>query len=494
MPLRRLVRDALDRATVRAMMRGMDPPVELVSSASNCRPARRWWVVGGLLAAIGGLALALWHPVTPKLHPQIVLHPELKTGGPLATISYGDCIRASMGKVEGYPVSDKRMIRPYFHPFLLMLHLGFASHRPVSISPDAVWLMICNGFATHAEVRGDGLQRKLFPQGRDGKVTIKVRRDGFRKGENNDWEGVFGEFAATMDGIMDNHLKATLTDGFSTTGAKEKAAFEVVFMKTLEQSFGYEVATVCGIPSITLEGTVQDWENLAARAEKLRGYDCDWWLDALKPVLAQFTAAAGGKVDRDFWRSIYKVNEQSGGDTISGWCLLFFPYVKAHDLNGDKRWEKNAFLLDAAERELKVSALIKLLEEDPFMVLELSTKMSAAEAEAEAEEAVPKLPGLFLPDEPEPLSGGGKVPFVYRSSDFGSSIVRVPFVWEHLGTKFDMVFLAGFCGVSYDPETELLRAEIGWGVKDPGAGALPEQDIWKEFSQNVRQSGKPAVE
>ena len=470
-------------------------PVSPVSSSSNCRPARWWWwwVASGLLGAIGGLAFALWHPVTPKLHPQIVLHPELKTGGPLVTISYADCIRASMGKVEGYPIAEKRMIRPYFHPFLLMLHLGFASHRPVSISPDTVWLMICNGFAAHAEVQGE-----LFPQGEDGKVPIKVRRDSFRKGENNDWEGVFGEFAATMDGIMDNDLKETLTAGFSTTGAKEKAAFEVVFMKTMEKSFAYHVSTVCGIPSITLEGTVRDWENLAARAEKLRGFECDWWLDALKPVLAQFTAAAGGKVDRDFWRSIYKVNEQSGGDTVSGWCLLFFPYVKTHDRNGDERWEKNTFLLDADEREKRVKSLAKILKErdveDPFKVLGLSTKMSAAEAEAEAEEAVPKLSGLFLPEEPEPHGGSGKVPFEYRTDDFGSSIVRVPFVWEYLGTNYDMEFLAGFCGVSYDPETELLRAEIGWGVKDPQAGELPEQDIWKEFSQNVYQSGRPAVE
>ena len=465
------------------MMRDMNPTAEPVSPSSNSRPARRWrWVAGGLvLAAAVGLALALWHPAAAKLHPQIVLHPELKTGGPLVTISYADCIRASMGKVEGYPVAEKRMIRPYFHPFLLMLHLGFASHRPVSISPDAVWLMICNGFATHAEVRGE-----LFPPGEDGKVQIEVRRDSFRKGDNNDWEGVFGEFAATMDRIMDNDLKETLTAGFSTTGAKEKAAFEVVFMKTMERSFAYKVSTECGIPSITLEGTVRDWENLGARAEKLRGYDCDWWLDALKPVLAQFTAAAGAKVDRDFWRSIYKVREQSGGDTISGWCLLFFPYVKSYS-GGNERWEKNTFLLDADEREKRVT---EILEGDPFR----DPATSAKTRTAEAEEAVPKLSGLFLPEEPEPRSGGGKVPFVYRSSDFGNSIVRVPFVWEYLDKKYDMQFLAGFCGVSYDPETELLRAEIGWGVKDPQAGELPEQDYGEEFSQNIRRSGRPAVE
>ena len=342
--------DSLDVTGVPLTLMDMNPTAKIVRPSCASRPARRyvWLVVAGLFFA-GLLALVLRNSSPSKLHPQIVLHTDLKTGGPLATISYADCIRASMGKVEGYPVSQARMIRPYFHPFLLMLHLGFASHRPVSISPDAVWLMICSGFATHAEVKGEDLQRKLFPQGRDGKVTIKVQRDDFKKGSNNDWESVFGEFAERMDKIMANDLKETLTGSFSTTGAKEKAAFEVVFMKTMERSFGYGVETLCGIPSITLQGTVQDWQDLAARTEKLRGYDCDWWLDALKPVLAQFTAAAGGKVDRDFWRSIYKVNEQSGGDVVSGWCVLFFPYVKMHECDGKKgkeRWEKNVFLLD----------------------------------------------------------------------------------------------------------------------------------------------------
>lgn len=450
----------------------------------------RWLMIGGLVLACL-LALALRKTGQTRLHPQIVLHTDLQTGGPLATISYAESIRASMGKVEGYPVSQARMIRPYFHPFLLMLHLGFASHRPVSISPDAVWLMICSGFAIHAEVRGEDLQRKLFPQGRDGKVTIEVRRDDFKKNSNNDWEGVFGEFTSRMDGIMATDLKETLTGRFSTTGAKEKAAFEVAFMKTMQPSFAYAAGTMCGIPSITLEGTVQDWEDLAARAEKLRGNDCDWWLDALKPVLAQFTAAADGKVDHGFWRSIYKVLEMSGGDRISGWCVLFFPYVKKYDWKGQERterWEKNVFLLDPSEQDDWVAELAKTLAQRD------ARKPIRRPAESyikEAREQVPDASGLFLPVEPDLQGGGGKVPFDYLTDDFGSSIATVPFVWDYLGTKYDMQFLAGFCGVSYDPQTELLRAEIGWGVRDPRAGRLEEQDIWEEFSQNVHRSSRP---
>ena len=62
---------------------------------------------------------------------------------------------------------------------------------------------------------------------------------------------------------------------------------------------------ICGIPSITLEGTVDDWTQLQARALELAEYDLGWWIEALKPVLDQFVAASSGIVDQEFWSKIY---------------------------------------------------------------------------------------------------------------------------------------------------------------------------------------------
>ena len=157
-----------------------------------------------------------------------------------------------------------------------------------------------------------------------------------------------------------------------------------------------------------------------------------------------------------------------------------------------ERWEKNVFLLDANERETRVTEVAKILEKsdagDPFRGPAPSAESYAKKARA----MVPEAAGLFFLEEPDPQGGGGKVPFAYHIAKFGNSIARVPFVWDYLGKNYDMQFLAGFCGVSYNPETELLRAEIGWGVRDPQAGDLEEQDIWEEFSQNVHGSGRPA--
>ena len=38
------------------------------------------------------------------------------------------------------------------HPLVTALHLAYAEHRPVRLSPDMIWLLICQGVAQH--VRG----------------------------------------------------------------------------------------------------------------------------------------------------------------------------------------------------------------------------------------------------------------------------------------------------------------------------------------------------
>ena len=86
--------------------------------------------------------------------------------------------------------------------------------------------------------------------------------------------------------------------------------------------------TLCGIPAITLEGTTEDWEALAERAEAFAEFGLEAWIDLLRPILRQFVRASKGDVDPAFWRSLYKYEDQSGGPVITGWILGFFPYLK----------------------------------------------------------------------------------------------------------------------------------------------------------------------
>jgi hypothetical protein len=40
-------------------------------------------------------------------------------------------------------------------------------------------------------------------------------------------------------------------------------------MDMCQKFFSYGIATACGFPSITLDGTYQDWRNLSVKAKEI---------------------------------------------------------------------------------------------------------------------------------------------------------------------------------------------------------------------------------
>src|SRR5262249_1484498 len=118
-----------------------------------------------------------------------------------------------------------------------------------------------------------------------------------------------------------------LLPAFSTTGPTERAATQVVLLDAVRSYFSYEFETVCGIPQIVLEGTADDWQLVADRTRELARFGLQWWTEPLADVLAEFLAAAQGKVRADFWQSIYKLDDGSGGPYTTGWITAFFPYL-----------------------------------------------------------------------------------------------------------------------------------------------------------------------
>ena len=85
---------------------------------------------------------------------------------------------------------------------------------------------------------------------------------------------------------------------------------------------------ICGIPTVTLEGSTADWQRLTDKAVRLSVFDLDWWLPHLLPICEQFVRASRGDVDGDHWRDICKRRSEYGGDVINGWVAKLFPYLR----------------------------------------------------------------------------------------------------------------------------------------------------------------------
>ncbi|AMV40207.1 hypothetical protein VT85_22435 [Planctomyces sp. SH-PL62] len=309
-----------------------------------------------------------------------------------------------------------------FHPLVAAAHHAFMGHRPLRLSPDMIWLAICQGAADHINAHAEELRPRLVR--RPGRATISMRRDDFLKGSpENPWPEVFAEFSDQIRSQIGPSIERFVPD-FSTTGPAEKAASEIVLLEALQSYFAYELHSFCGIPAVTLEGTPEDWEAVAERAGAFADLGLGWWLDPLGPVLDQFARAARGEVDRPFWRSLYKLHDESGGPKITGWLLALFPYLK--DRETGRATVRNPWLAEEAQRiEFDV-----LGEEDEV----------AAEPQ-------------YLPDGP-------------TMEEFPGGLSSAPLRWECRDRAFAMEFLGGFVGVAQDDETLSLRPEIGWAVRE----------------------------
>ncbi|MBK8257736.1 MAG: DUF4419 domain-containing protein [Polyangiaceae bacterium] len=331
-----------------------------------------------------------------------------KTGQPPITLE--ESLKARSGRVfEAAACNLPNLIGSRAHGLVAAAHAAFCWHYPLVLSPDDVWLCLAQGFATHVKLHAEALRGRFVKH--DGKLGISVRRDDFVKGSpSNDWQGMFSELSDRVRDHIGKKRDLVVAD-FSTTGAIERAASEVVLFDAVQAYFEVFLVTMSGIPEITLLGTVDDWLSIRKRAEVFAEFDLGDWTAALLPILDAIVRSARGDVDRTFWRSFFKWKDESGGPYVNGWVNVLFPYVKTRDF-GTK------------EPEPVLNLLALRWEEGLKRGFEGGTVMS----------------------------------------DFPNGLSFAPFPWQYLGTTIPMVFMGGFAGVSQDVTTGAVRPAIGWAI------------------------------
>jgi hypothetical protein len=214
---------------------------------------------------------------------------------------------------------------PLVHPLALAVDIAFSQHRPLILTPDAVWLCLAQSLATHVDLHAEELRPRLVRH--QGQLELEQRRDDFIPGDpNNDWPGAIDGLTAMIREHIGGRADLFIGD-FSTTGPLERTASQVALMGAMRQYFHYTVSTLCGIPEITLAGTAEDWASIRRRAAVFGEFDLGWWVAVLDPVLAKIEETARGTIDREFWRRLYKAEHESGGDRSYGWLNTLFAYV-----------------------------------------------------------------------------------------------------------------------------------------------------------------------
>lgn len=292
------------------------------------------------------------------------------------------------------------------HPFLLGMKKAYAEHRPFVLSPDMIWLLINQGFAHHINLHAEKL-REMFV-GFDAKKTLSIRYDELL--ENLDlWVNVPQKLVAEMEAHLPKGLTDNLLADFSTTDDNARIASQITILHSFKPYFEYQVfSAICGIPSITLEGSPEDWQKLITKTEALRIFDLYNWVDTLLPHLREILNTAKGNINTAFWKNMFAIPVEGNCldlGKINGWIISFFPYNK---------------------------------DGIPLNLAYIS------------EFDIENMPSEIL-----------SVPFNWLIEDNKGMI-----------TRKSMVFHAGFVGLSQDHETMALRPEIGWIVGEAAQNPL----------------------
>lgn len=225
------------------------------------------------------------------------------------------------------------------HALLGAVHLAFAGHRPLVLSPDAVWLTIAEGVAQHVRLHAEALRPRLVRHA--GKKRLEVPWDGPMPEDAASWAAIVAAFRDTIAGEVGAGRARLFECDFSTTTDVERVASQVVLMDVFAPYFDYYLYCICGIPEITLLGTVEDWRRIRARIDVLAELDLGFWTRSLSPICDHFVLAASGQADIAFWRRIYKPLDAYGGEVITGWIARLYPY-----LSGEGRVARQNALLD----------------------------------------------------------------------------------------------------------------------------------------------------
>jgi hypothetical protein len=308
------------------------------------------------------------------------------------------------------------------HPLALAVHTAFSEHRPLLLTPDVIWLTIAQGFAQHVNHHAEELRSSFVSH--QGKEKLVAQSDNLPT-LPAEWAEVIEQWTLHLRDRVGADVYRLMECNFSTTTPITRIASHVVMMDAFQQYFDFVMLSVCGIPEISLLGTVADWQSIYDRVANLSQYNLSWWTDRLLPICQEFVNTAAGKPDRDFWQCIYKPQAVYAADYITGWLADLFPYLR-HGMTKAPIVRNHLLDLDRCE-----------------------------------------LPDLNCDSDSLAFFSSPSNGISMTALPLGISQVGIKLIYERSGlsTTLDLELLAGFIGVHQDLNCGTLHPEIGWGVR-----------------------------
>ncbi|KDR84407.1 hypothetical protein GALMADRAFT_237259 [Galerina marginata CBS 339.88] len=217
---------------------------------------------------------------------------------------------------------SKMDLRSGRNGFVQAVTHAYNRHHHLIIRPDDVWIAILSQLSIYVNKHAESLRSQFVAH--KGKAKLTVIASGSR--HTVDFGGLAKQMTDKIgENIVNPSLKTWILPNFTTTTPNDTVVCSVMMMATMKTYFDYEM-TMCGLPSVTLEGEKSDWEKLYQRVDTLEtfGDEPKAWAKLLRPVLRRFAEAFNGEPDIDFWNKVsHHYSLGSGTQYLSGWITAF---------------------------------------------------------------------------------------------------------------------------------------------------------------------------
>ncbi|KAJ5624392.1 hypothetical protein N7510_000701 [Penicillium lagena] len=239
---------------------------------------------------------------------------------------YYRCKQVLQSSISRLPVASQTHISPSPHGFVHAVWHAYSDHHNLVLRPEDVWFSILVQLSFYIHAHAEELRAHFVEH--EGQKHLKVIEGGTIDSVD------VGQLAVQLTGliqqnVVDPELRDWIMPSFSTTTTTDEVVAAVIMMGTMQKYFSYEMEMTCGIPSVTLLGEKDDWEQLQSRIDKIStlGEEPTYFASLLKPVLEKFVASFDDSPSPDvvdFWNQCVHFEWMgSGPDYLSGWVTAF---------------------------------------------------------------------------------------------------------------------------------------------------------------------------
>src|SRR5579872_4647314 len=168
---------------------------------------------------------------------------------------------------------------------------SYSNEHNLVIRPDDVWISLLNQYNRYTNAHPEE-SRKFFVTF-EGKEALISYND-FVSCRDIDWELFVKYIISQMSTrLVDPDMTKWIIPNFSTTKETDRIAASIIMMSITQHFFTYGIDSSCGIPNVTMLGTVDDWIELKNRVLQFSKYDngsglMTKWVDMLNPIMENF--------------------------------------------------------------------------------------------------------------------------------------------------------------------------------------------------------------